>query len=223
MSPISSEEEQTLAARGRPRARKGVIPASSRLVSPPLPRDTSLRELRSDSVSLSPILIGTLRKSLPLGLQLLPEGNASLRVYYGLNTRASDSDIEHPERLPRLIITYDDPVSDDRGIFSEPSILSWSQTDGRRASSSWPALNLPTGDLGTAEVEGLFDLRQVAEGSLTKMPAVYRRGCMWSARSAPKPSSNNFPPKRGRLRVTNCCCRMKFAQGQSWWWMTMGA
>jgi hypothetical protein len=140
------------------------------LVSPPLPTNPDMLKLRSDSVVLGPE--GLVKKCLScisgyyyIGLVLLPQPNASRRVYYGL----SPGDItEHPDRLPRLIITYSrqhPPVS---SCASEPSALALIQSDGRQAdTSSCPFTTRQH------PAENDYVLHQVAAGSLTKAPVVY--------------------------------------------------
>jgi hypothetical protein len=142
-----------------------------RLVSPLLPEDSTALELRSDSV-----IIGSSYFNVPqVCLVLLPQGNASRRIYYGLPKDTSADKIDHPNRLPRLIITYRAPIPADRA-FSEPSVLALTQSDGRQADSSLMASTLPLGNLGGYLVEPDFELRQVTTGSLTRTPAIYRSG-----------------------------------------------
>lgn len=136
------------------------------LRSPPLPTDPGLMELRSDSASLPP---GSLLQSEGgrryIGLLLLPQPNASRRVYYGLN--ASDIN-DHPDRLPRLIITYSRRAPPITACTSEPSALALIQSDGRLADSS--SCNFTTPNNPT---KSDYVLYQVAADTRTKAPVVY--------------------------------------------------
>lgn len=136
-----------------------------RLVSPPLPTDPDLLELRSDSVTLPPkSLLQSEGGQRYIGLVLLPQPNASRRVYYGLN---ADDITNHPGRLPRLIITYNRKSPTMTACASEPSPLALIQSDGRLAdSSSCPFMPNPT--------TSAYVLFPVAANSLTKAPVVYR-------------------------------------------------
>jgi hypothetical protein len=134
------------------------------LVSPPLPTDPDLLESRSDSVTLpTTSLLHSEGGRRYIGLVLLPQPNASRRVYYGLN---ADDITNHPGRLPRLIITYNRKSPRFTACASEPSRLALIQSDGRLAdSSSCPFMPNPT--------SSAYVLLPVAANSLTKTPVVY--------------------------------------------------
>lgn len=142
------------------------------LVSPFLPTNPKLLELRSDSVSLP--LKGLLCAGKPcqegrryIGLLLLPQGNASRRVYYGLNTREGPADTQdHPDRLPRLIITYHRERPAISACASEPSALALIQSDGRLADRS-------SCNFRTTPHTHVHVVHQVAAGTRTKAPVVY--------------------------------------------------
>jgi hypothetical protein len=141
---------------------------NSTLVSPPLPTDPRQLELRSDSVSLTlGNLLQSESKSRYIGLLLLPQPNASRRVYYGLNTKSSTDNENHPDRLPRLIITYSRRAPPITACTSEPSALALIQSDGRLADRS--SCNFSSTDNPTSN----YVLYQVVADTLTKAPVVY--------------------------------------------------
>ena len=110
------------------------------LVSPPLPSNPGMLELRSDSVSLTPgNLLFESGQGRPkyIGLLLLPQPNASRRVYFGLNSKGNPTEREnHPDRLPRLIITYLRKIPPIPACATEPPELAAIQSDGRPADTS---------------------------------------------------------------------------------------
>ncbi len=157
---------------------------ASTLESDLLPKNKDELELRSDFASLPR---AGLLKSEPDGsryiaLVLLPQPNASRRVYYGLTTRNKDDPkdtYDHPDRLPRLIVTYRRPPPSysaaASACSSEPSALAVAQSDGRLADTSpcpfIPTLNnlVPTPD---GSVKSVYVL-QVAPSTRTRTPVVY--------------------------------------------------
>jgi hypothetical protein len=156
------------------------VAKATTLRSPPLPTNAALMKLRSDSASLTPgslfqsgVLVAGQRVVPPyIMLLLLPQPNASRRVYYGLNTRDVNNreDInDHPDRLPRLIITYSRKPPPIPTCASEPSALALIQSDGRladRSSCNFTTPNNPT--------KNDYVLNQVAADTRTKAPVVYR-------------------------------------------------
>ena len=104
---------------------------STRLVSPPLPKEKTMLELRSDYASLERgnLLVESGQRRY-IGLLLLPQGNTSRRVYYGLNGA------HHPGRVPRLIITYNRKVPAVPPCASEPSRLATIQSESRPGAAS---------------------------------------------------------------------------------------
>jgi len=108
-----------------------------------------------------------------VGLVLLPQPNAAARVYYGLNP---DDINEHPDRMPRLIITYSRNSPKIFACSSEPSALAFIQSDGRAAVHSncgfvtTPKNLVP--EPGTPTNSNYF-LSQVAAGTRTTTPVVY--------------------------------------------------
>jgi hypothetical protein len=144
------------------------------LVSPPLPTNPEMLELRSDSASLAPgslLLNSGQGRPRYIGLLLLPQPNASRRVYYGLNSRDDLTDKEnHPGRVPRLIITYSRKVPPSPPCATEPSSLALIQSDARPADTSSCNL-LPKTDV---PVSNDFFLYRVAADIRTKVPVSYR-------------------------------------------------
>jgi hypothetical protein len=136
------------------------------LRSPPLPTG-ELMQLRSDSASLTR---GSLLQSdggrRYIGLLLLPQGNASRRVYYGLNTSDMEND---PDRLPRLVITYRRMSPAVPACSSQPSALALMQSDGRPAATS--SCNFIR--TNSNPPQNYYSPMQVAAGTLTKTPVVY--------------------------------------------------
>ncbi len=156
---------------------------ASTLESDLLPKNKDELELRSDFASLPR---AGLLKSKPdgsryIGLVLLPQPNASRRVYYGLTTQNKDDPkdtYDHPDRLPRLIITYrrPPPPYSASACSSEPSALALSQSDGRQADTSpcpfMPTLNNPA-PAPDDPAKSVYVLLQVAPGTRTRTPVVY--------------------------------------------------
>jgi hypothetical protein len=144
------------------------------LVSPPLPGDK--RVLRSDSASLTPgsLLVESESGRRYIGLLLLPQPNASRRVYYGLNTKGPNDQENHPGRLPRLIITYRRRIPPIPPCASEPSPLASIQSDGRPADTSSCDFIPRTGN--PLSNNYAFDLYhyQVAAGTRTQAQVAYR-------------------------------------------------
>jgi hypothetical protein len=144
------------------------------LVSPPLRTSERELELRSDSASLTPgSLLVESGQGRPryIGILLLPQPNASRRVYYGLNSKDGPTDREsHPVRLPRLIITYRRRIPPIPPCAPEPSALAPIQSDGRPADTSTcnfiPRTDIP--------VSSNYALYQVATGTRTKAQVTYR-------------------------------------------------
>ena len=143
------------------------------LVSPPLPEDKD--SLRSDGVMLAPSNSNTPFFNLPFAtaLVLTSQGSGSWRVYYGLNTKESPNDSDHPDRLPRLIVTYNRTLHPDRAALSEPSPLALVQSDGRQADTTTMPANLPLGQLNGSGTESAFKLDTIATDSQTIAPVVY--------------------------------------------------
>jgi hypothetical protein len=145
-------------------------PEWSTLVSPPLPTKPQMLELRSDSAKLTRgglLAESGQRTARYIGLLLLPQPNASRRVYYGLS-----SGVNHPGRVPRLIVTYRRKTSQVSACAGEPSMPAPIQSDGREANTSscnfLPRTDVPVGSDYT------FRSYQVAADSRTKAPVVYR-------------------------------------------------
>jgi hypothetical protein len=110
----------------------------TRLVSSPLPTGEEL-QLRSDAASLARgNLLVDPGQDRPryIGVLLLPQGNSSRRVYYGLNSKDRAGQENHPGRRPRLIITYRRKISTLPACASEPSTLATIQSDGRPGAAS---------------------------------------------------------------------------------------
>ena len=139
------------------------------LVSPPLPANPGMPELRSDSASLTPRSV--FPESGPdgpryVGLLLLPQPNASRRVYYGLNS----NDLKNnPGRIPRLIITYRRKIPSIPACASEPSALAPIQSDGRPGdTSSCNFMPVPTSN------ENAFFQYPIATNARTRAQVAYR-------------------------------------------------
>jgi len=144
----------------------------STLVSPPLPTNADMLELRSDSASLTPgslLLNSGQGRPRYIGLLLLPQPNASRRLYYGLNSKDDREPENHPARVPRLIITYSRKVPPIPPCATEPSALALIQSDARPADTS--SCNfLPKTDV---PANNGFYLFQVAANVRTKVPVSY--------------------------------------------------
>jgi hypothetical protein len=142
-------------------------PEGDRLVSAPLLKGL---ELRTDSVTLTAknLLVAGQGKTRYIGLLLLPQGNASRRIYYGLNTLGPSDKKKDPGRLPRLIITYSRTLPAVPLCASEPSLLATIQSNGRPGQTS-PCTVVPT-----TNVPGSLAHSVVAEGTRTKAPVAYR-------------------------------------------------
>jgi hypothetical protein len=137
--------------------------------------------LQTDSVDLPPgSLLQPRDKSVNspryIGLVLQQSLNAGRRVYYGLNTKDPPvkgvEDTDHPDRLPRLIITYQRKAPAFPNCASEPSALAPAQADGRLADNSPCAFIATPND----PMKSDYVLQQVAHATRTMRPIVYGDG-----------------------------------------------
>ena len=147
------------------------------LVSPPLPTDPRLLALRSDTVSLTPgnlLLESGQGRPRYIGLLLLPQPNASRRIYFGLNSKEDAAEAEnHPGRLPRLIITYRRQIPPIPPCATAPSELATIQSDGRADDTS--SCNfIPRTDIPVSSSDYKLYPYEVATGTRTKTQAAYR-------------------------------------------------